>query len=94
MPLIKHNASAFVVEGKPERTYIALEAYDKHMILNCTYAQYVIGMKQYHIDGALVQNAFSFLTADEREFLQTGMTKEEWDHLFADEEESEEDDCE
>ncbi len=31
--------------------------------------------------GELVQNAFPNLTADEREFLMTGSTAEEWDAL-------------
>jgi hypothetical protein len=29
--------------------------------------------------GVLAQNAFPHLTADEREFIMTGMTKEDWD---------------
>ena len=30
----------------------------------------------------LIQNAFPYLTPDEREFLITGITKEEWAELF------------
>ena len=33
-------------------------------------------------DGALVQDALPYLTADEREFLMTGITAEEWDDAF------------
>ena len=33
-------------------------------------------------DGALIQIAFPDLTADQREFILTGITKEEWDELF------------
>jgi hypothetical protein len=33
-------------------------------------------------DGANVQNAFSTLDADEREFLMTGMLPEEWEEMF------------
>jgi len=29
----------------------------------------------------LIQEAFPYLTADEREFIQTGITKGEWDSL-------------
>ena len=32
--------------------------------------------------GALIQVAFPDLTADRREFILTGITKEEWDVLF------------
>lgn len=37
--------------------------------------------------GALVQKAMPNLTADEREFIMTGITPEEWDATFGDEEE-------
>lgn len=30
-------------------------------------------------DGALIQDAFPMLTADEREFIKTGITSDEWD---------------
>ena len=33
-------------------------------------------------DGALIQIAFPDLTADQREFILTGITKDEWDGLF------------
>jgi hypothetical protein len=35
-------------------------------------------------NGALIQNAFPRLNADEREFIKTGITAQEWDSLFAD----------
>lgn len=35
----------------------------------------------YH-DGQLVQVCFPYLSADDREFLITGSTPEEWDELF------------
>ena len=36
-------------------------------------------------NGALIQNAFPNLTASEREFYKTGITDEEWNVLFEDE---------
>jgi hypothetical protein len=33
-------------------------------------------------DGALIQDAFDNLNADEREFLMTGITPAEWDAAF------------
>lgn len=36
------------------------------------------GFARYN-QGALIQNAFPFLTLDQREFLMTGMTPEAWD---------------
>lgn len=41
--------------------------------------------------GALIQNAMPHLSADEREFIMTGATPEEWDAAFSEEGESEED---
>lgn len=32
--------------------------------------------------GTLIQDAFPYLTPDEREFLKTGITAEEWDATF------------
>lgn len=36
-----------------------------------------------HENGALLQDAFPNLTAEEREFCKTGMTAEEWNQLFS-----------
>ena len=40
--------------------------------------------------GTLIQDAMPYLKADEREFLMTGITAEEWDLTFNDEEPSDE----
>ena len=34
------------------------------------------------LDGALIQDAMPSLTADEREFIKTGITGEEWNEIF------------
>ena len=34
-------------------------------------------------NGMLIQNAFPYLTPDEREFLMTGITAEEWEKAFS-----------
>lgn len=39
--------------------------------------------------GELIQNAMPHLSADDREFVKTGITGEEWDQLFGGAEESE-----
>ena len=33
-------------------------------------------------EGELIQNAMPNLSADDREFIKTGITSEEWDQLF------------
>ena len=38
-----------------------------------------------HLQGMLIQNAMPYLTADEREFILTGITQEEWNEMFGDE---------
>lgn len=34
-------------------------------------------------DGALIQNAFPMLNADQREFVKTGITPAVWDSMFS-----------
>jgi hypothetical protein len=51
------------------------------MTLNCSVDEYVIGEQAYN-DGALLQDAFHFLDADEREFIKTGITPEQWNRIF------------
>lgn len=43
--------------------------------------------EQHKRDRTLIQQTFPGLTADQREFLMTGMLPEEWDAMFAGEEE-------
>jgi hypothetical protein len=40
-----------------------------------------------YASGAYIQDAFSFLTPEQREFLMTGITPEQWEALFTEEEE-------
>ena len=40
----------------------------------------------YFDHGELVQNAFPQLTPDEREFIMTGVTEDEWNRAFGEEE--------
>lgn len=55
----------------------------KHtMSLNCTKDQLSQGFIDYDEKGMLLQDAFHFLDAGEREFLRTGITPDEWDLLF------------
>ena len=43
-------------------------------------------------EGMLIQNAMPHLSADEREFLMTGITPSEWDAAFKDQDGSTDDD--
>jgi hypothetical protein len=42
---------------------------------------------EHYAAGALLQNAFPNLSADEREFIKTGITAEEWEAIFGTDEE-------
>ena len=48
-----------------------------------------VSVDQYQswIDGENIQVAMPHLSADEREFIKTGMTPSEWEELFGEEEE-------
>lgn len=35
------------------------------------------------LNGELIQNAMPYLTADELEFIMTGITRDEWDETFS-----------
>lgn len=57
---------------------------DKKMIVNCSQEQLEEGLAK-QAQGILIQDAFPFLTADEREFMLTGILPEEWDAMFGEE---------
>lgn len=42
-------------------------------------------IREWQTSRTLIQNAFPQLTPDQREFLLTGSTQQEWDDLFKDE---------
>jgi len=51
------------------------------MEINCTEEQLAEGLQQY-ANGELLQEAFHFLNAGEREFVKTGITPALWDKMF------------
>ena len=53
----------------------------KKMHFRCTPDQFRAGIDAYD-NGSLMQGAFPFLTADEREFLISGTTPKEWAKIF------------
>lgn len=76
----KHKAKS--INGS--KILVTLVDMDKSMEFNCSMRQYEEGIDAY-IEGALIQNAFPFLTAGEREFLLSGLTPEEFAKEFPDE---------
>ena len=60
----------------------------KTMVLpSLTVEQFEVRMQWWMEKGMNIQDAFPMLGDDEREFLLTGLTPEEWDDLFGEEEE-------
>jgi hypothetical protein len=48
------------------------------MEVNCTPEEFA----EWHFKHALIQDAMPNATADQREFLMTGITPDEWDEMF------------
>jgi hypothetical protein len=44
-------------------------------------------LEYYYNGNGCIQNIFPYLSADDREFIKTGITSEEWDNLFGEEDE-------
>lgn len=57
----------------------------KQMEINAGRECLMLGLDRWD-NGELIQNALSDLSADEREFIQSGTTPEEWAEMFAEEE--------
>ena len=76
----------FKVRPVPEGIEVATERDWEKIILfqNITVESMQDGMKDYE-SGSLIQDAFDFLNADQREFLMTGMTPEDWKEMFGEE---------
>jgi hypothetical protein len=57
--------------------------WDKTMFFDGVFpAEIKEGVRQYYEEGTLIQNAFPFLNSDEREFLMTGLTPDEFANIF------------
>lgn len=60
------------------------------MEIPLTEEQYTEGLNKMD-NGVLIQNAFPMLTDDQREFILSGITPEEWDETFPEEDEDSDD---
>jgi len=59
----------------------------KEMELNCSPQDFGRAYHAYHKNRMMIQDAFPFLTNEEREFLISGLTPEEWNRIFSNPEE-------
>ena len=64
-------------DGKVEVSYIGVS-----MVLDCTPERFKAAVDTYNT-GVLMQDAFPFLDAEQREFLMTGMTPSNWAEMEA-----------
>jgi hypothetical protein len=55
---------------------------EKFMVLPMTESDFLECYRMWKDDGMLIQHAFPMLNEDQREFLLSGMTADEWDNLF------------
>lgn len=63
-------------------TLTEIQFYDKKMTVDASIMQMEEGWHRWIEMGNMVQDAFPFLSSDEREFLMTGTTPAEWDRMF------------
>lgn len=72
-----------VIYKKPVTAY---DTRDVVMLFNATISQMNQGWFEWNVKGNFVQDAFPFLSPDEREFLMTGTTPTEWKEMMREEE--------
>ena len=52
------------------------------MVLPMNESEFLECYRMWKYDGLLIQNAFPMLNEDQREFLLTGMTADEWEKTY------------
>ena len=57
------------------------------VILNLDFVDFTVRFQSWIQRKELIQDLFPSLSSDEREFIQTGITHDEWDEMFDDESE-------
>jgi len=81
------NGQGFEVRAiENKRTEVTDLPSGQTMVMNCTQEQIRNATVTLVRDDKLIQEAFPFLNPDEREFLLTGITPEQWDAIFGKEE--------
>lgn len=74
--MIQHTYS-----GDEFSTIVTSKSGKQMMFIGTPVSKYEKGLESYK-NGAMIQNAFPFLSANEREFLISGMLPSEFDALF------------
>jgi hypothetical protein len=63
-------------------TTIYNETLNKSIVVNCNVGDINRGWYSWQYEKMLIQDAFPFLSNDEREFIMTGITPDEWNEMF------------
>jgi hypothetical protein len=71
-----------LVQDGPDVTTIVNETLGKHIVVNHHKGEIDRAWYAWREERKFIQDAFPFLNADEREFIQSGTTPEEWDAMF------------
>lgn len=88
MILNRYNAMGLCFQLGPisrTQTSVVLVGTDKKIIVDAPIEDMNQGW-YYWMNGKFVQDAFPTLTAEQREFLMTGITPTEWNEIFSEEE--------
>lgn len=85
MKLIRENSMglAYELEDKYGDTLVKMN--NKRMIFNMPIEEMSNRWYRWQMLGEFIQKAFDNCTAEQREFLMTGITPKEWNEIFKDE---------
>ena len=81
MHIVSHTPNSVLVENN-----CPLFQTTSQMELPMTVKQFESAHRQW-VNGELIQNAFSRLNDNQREFIKTGITPEQWNTIFSGEDE-------
>lgn len=90
MIINRHNSMGLLFQlcaRSRNETSICLIGTEKKIVVNVPIEEMSQRWYNWQMKGQHIQVAFDNLSADQREFFLTGITKEEWDAIFGEEEE-------
>ena len=70
-------------------TTTRIRFHEKSIVVNASIMQMEEGWHRWIEMGNMIQDAFQFLSSNEREFIMTGITATEWDEMFGKTDETE-----
>jgi len=83
MTVTRINPAGIVFRITPSGTKTMVNSGSKNLLINLEYHEFMQCWYNWQMKGEFIQNAFPKLPAEEREFLMTTITPEEWKEIFA-----------